>query len=92
MTWQLRLYTVREGEWDDWLREWSELIAPLRREIGFEVRGPWRAEDGRFAWLIGHDDFEAANEAYYASPQRAALSPDPARHLEAQETILLEEL
>lgn len=92
MTWQLRLYSVREGEWDDWVREWSELIAPLRRELGFEVRGPWRAEDGRFAWLIGHDDFDAANQAYYDSPQRAALSPDPARHLEAQESILLEEL
>ena len=51
MTWQLRLYGVREGEWDDWVRE-------------------WRA----------------------ASPERAAMDPDPARHLTAQETILMEPL
>jgi len=92
VTWQLRLYAVREGEWEEWVREWTELIAPLRRKLGFEVRGPWRTEDGRFAWLIGHDDFDAANEAYYASPERAALSPDPARHLAEAETMLLEEL
>jgi len=92
MIWQLRLYRIREGEWDDWVREWSECIAPLRRELGFEVRGPWRAEDGRFVWLVGHDDFHTADESYYASPARAALSPDPARHLAEIEAVLLEEI
>jgi len=91
VTWQLRLYRVREGEWDAWRREWRDCILPLRRALGFEVLGPWRTEDGRFAWLIGHDDFAAANTAYFDSPERTAMDPDPARHLAEQETILLED-
>jgi hypothetical protein len=41
----------------------------------------------RFVWLLGYDgdDYEGANEAYYASPERQALDPDPSRHLEATE-------
>jgi hypothetical protein len=92
VTWQLRLYRVKDGELDDWVREWRELVLPLRRAQGFDVRGPWLAADGRFVWMIGRDDFEAANEAYYASPERTALDPDPARHLAGVETVLLEEL
>lgn len=92
MTWQLRSYRVADGEFEAWLREWRELILPLRRAHGFEVLGPWRAEDGRFVWLIGRDDFGAADDAYYASPERAAMDPDPARHLAGVETVRLEEL
>ena len=91
MTWQLRLYRVREGEWDEWLREWRERILPLRLALGFEVLGPWRTEDDRFAWLIGHENLADANAAYFDSPERTAMNPDPARHLAEQETILLEE-
>jgi hypothetical protein len=91
VTWQLRLYGVHEGEWDAWISEWRERILPLRLAEGFEVLGPWRTEDGRFAWMIGHEDFAAAAAAaYFASPERAELDPDPARHLSTQETILLE--
>ena len=89
--WQLRMYRVREGELDEWLREWREQVLPLRRGQGFEVLGPWVGEDGLFVWLIGHDDLEAANAAYYDSPERAALDPDPARHLSDVQTWLLEE-
>ncbi|MHB8468379.1 MAG: antibiotic biosynthesis monooxygenase family protein [Gaiellaceae bacterium] len=92
MIWQLRLYRVKEGALDDFAREWRDLVAPLRRERGFQVLGPWLAEDGRFVWLVGHEDFAAANEAYYASPERVAMEPDPARHLADVQTILLDEL
>ena len=33
------------------------------------------------------DDFAAANAAYYDSPDRTALDPDPARHLESVREI-----
>jgi hypothetical protein len=89
MTWQLRIYGVRDGEWDVWVGEWREHILPLRRAKGFEVLGPWRTEDGRFVWLIGHDDFAAADASYYESPERAAIEPDPARLLTTTETTLL---
>jgi hypothetical protein len=91
LTWQLRVYGVRDGEWDAWVREWREHILPLRRAKGFEVLGPWQTEDGRFAWLIGHDDFQAADASYYESPERAAMEPDPARHLTEIDTTLLED-
>ena len=37
----------------------------------------------RFVWLLKHrgDDYEAANKAYYASPERQAVDPEPTRHL-----------
>ena len=89
MQYQLRDYTVRPGEFDEFLREWAELIVPLRRRLGFEVIGAWRGEN-RFVWVIGHEDVASANAAYYASPERAALSPDPARHLAEVRTAILE--
>jgi hypothetical protein len=66
-----------------WLEEWHEHVRRLRLAHGFAVLGPWVGEDGEtFVWILGHDgDFEAADEAYYASDERRALDPDPARHL-----------
>ena len=82
MRFQLRMYRVRPGEMDEWIREWSEQVLPLRRRQGFSVLGPWVArEEDLFVWLVGHRDLEAANAAYYASPERRSLDPDPARHL-----------
>jgi hypothetical protein len=85
----LRIYTIRPGELDEWLREWREHVVPLRRAVGFELLGAWVSESGAdeaatFTWLLGYDgpgDIEAANAAYYDSPERRALEPDPARHI-----------
>jgi hypothetical protein len=88
---QLRIYTVAEGEMDRWVREWREKVVPLRQASGFRVDGAWvRPEDRRFVWIISHEDgFEEADRAYYRSPERAALDPDPARLLEDVRTELL---
>ncbi len=87
---QLRVYTVRPGELADWVAEWRANIAPLRRRFGFGVVGPWIDEDSdTFVWLLeyaGAESFEAADRRYYESAERAALHPDPARHLAAVET------
>jgi hypothetical protein len=79
---QLRDYLVKPGEMDAWIAEWARHVRPLREAMGFKVLGAWavRAED-RFVWILGHDDFDAADERYYASPERRSLDPDPARHL-----------
>ncbi|MDP9231829.1 MAG: NIPSNAP family protein [Actinomycetota bacterium] len=91
MQYQLRSYEVRPGEMEEWLEEWSRLVLPLRLEHGFELVGAWRVEDGdRFVWILAYDgDFATADADYYASPARAALDPDPARHLENAETRML---
>ena len=42
-------------------------------------------------WIVGYDgDLEAANEAYYDSDERRAMSPDPARLVVEARTIWLE--
>ena len=88
MRFQLRFYTVRRGALDDFVREWTEHVRPLRLAHGFSVLGPWVVEDeNAFVWIVGHDgDFDAADAAYYASPQRKALDPDPVRHLDEVRT------
>ena len=87
MQWQLRRYVVRDV--DAFAREWREHVLPLRRAHGFEILGPWIADDGRFVRIIGHDDLERADAAYYASPERAAIDPDPARHIATSEHIAM---
>jgi NIPSNAP len=91
MHWQLRMYRVKPGELDAWVAEWRAGVKPLREAMGFHVLGPWTGDGDLFVWLIGHDDLEAADAAYHASPERAALDPDPARHLADVQTWLLEE-
>ena len=81
----LRIYTIKPGEMAEWIEDWRTLVLPLRRRLGFEVLGAWVSDEtDTFAWLLGHDGpdgIEAANAAYYDSPERAALDPDPARHI-----------
>ncbi len=53
-------------------------------------------EESRFVWLLAHPggwpEFEGADGAYFASPRRASISPDPARLIEEQRTVLLTEV
>jgi hypothetical protein len=86
---QLRIYSVKPNAMAPWIEEWRQNVAPLRRQYGFEVIGPWVIEaENKFVWVLayGHEQgFEAADAAYYASDERKALDPDPARHLLATE-------
>jgi hypothetical protein len=79
---QLRDYRVKPGEMSEWIDEWSAKIRPLRAKFGFRVVGAWAAADqDRFVWILAHEEFEAADKRYYASAERRALEPDPARHI-----------
>ncbi len=84
MQYQLRLYTVRHGELDEFVAEWAAAVLPLRRKFGFDVIGPWVHEDeDLFIWILSYDgDFESADAAYYDSEERKALTPNPARRLQ----------
>ena len=89
MVTQLRDYRIREGSLDQWVEEWRDRVSPLRRELGFTIERAWTIEDeSRFVWLLAHpgdwDAFEAADRAYYDSPQRKSLDPNPARLIEDQ--------
>lgn len=94
---QLREYRIAAGQLDRFVEEWSTQLAPLRRAIGFTIPGAWTAEDDdRFVWLLSHpggwDAFQAADERYFASPERQAFDPDPARLIEEQRTVRLIEV
>jgi hypothetical protein len=97
MATQLRDYRIRDGELDRFVQEWQTGVAPLRRARGFEITSAWTIpEEGRFVWLLSHpggwDAFAEADAAYYASPERASLDPDPARLIEEQHSVQLTEV
>jgi hypothetical protein len=84
----LRVYTVKPGAIEAWVDEWRAHVYPLRLKLGFSIPSAWVVEgENRFVWLLEYpgDDFEAANDAYYASDERRAVAPEPTRHLEATE-------
>jgi hypothetical protein len=65
-----------------------------RRAYGFRAVGAWvNREENRFVWLVAcdpDDDFAEREAAYYASPERAAIQPDPAQLLTEIVTTMLE--
>jgi hypothetical protein len=89
MTVQLRRYRIKSGRVEQFAQEWRDGVAPLREKYGSRVQG-WLVKDGdEFIWLLEHQDresFEAADAAYYASVQRQALRPDPARLIDEART------
>lgn len=89
MTTQLRRYTINRGKMDEFLEAWRRGVLPLRTEAGFHVEGAWVVrERNEFVWVMSYDgdDWEAKDKAYYASPGRARLDPDPAQFIARSET------
>jgi len=81
-TTQLRTYQIAEGRLDDFVDGWRAAVVPLRKRFGFHVQEAWVDRTGSlFVWLVSYDGpegFEARDRAYYASPDRDRLDPDPA--------------
>lgn len=83
MTTQLRIYTINRGQLQQFTQEWKEKVLPLRVEHGFQIEAAWIVEStNQFVWVIsyqGSEDWQAKEEAYYASTARTAMEPNPAR-------------
>jgi hypothetical protein len=91
MACQLRIYTLKPGSLEEFTDFWRGEIVPLRRRFGFTVAGAWSdAETATFAWVVCHPDFAAAQEAYYASPDRVGLSRDPGEFIERSEFRMMD--
>jgi len=88
---QLRMYTIKPGVKDEFVECWRSAVVPLRRRFGFEVVGSWTVDDSDdFVWIIRHDgEWDAADAAYYGSPERKAMEPDPVSFLAKIDTRLM---
>lgn len=60
-------------------------VYPLRQRYGFAIPSAWVIrERNEFVWILTYDgpeEWQARDAAYYASPERAALDPDPAQYI-----------
>jgi hypothetical protein len=86
---QLRIYRIAAGHLEDFADAWTKGVEPLRRRFGFSSQAWTVPGDDVFIWLVAYEgdgSFEAADAAYYASSERQALAPDPARWIESNET------
>lgn len=94
MTTQIRIYTINRGQLGQFVQEWEEKIRPLRQEIGFEVGGGWLLEEtNQFVWLLSYDGPESwakKDAAYYTSPTRLEMVPNPARLIARAEEYFAE--
>lgn len=90
---QLRMYQVVNGKLGEFVEEWRNGVVPLRRAQGFRVEGAWMVEEeSRFIWIIsyqGPETFESKDRAYYDSPARQSLEPDPARLIVKGEHVVM---
>ncbi len=82
VTTQLRVYTINKGKLGEFVKLWREGIRPIREKLGFKIEGAWTIpERNEFVWIMSYDDpedWDIKDKTYFASPERAALNPDPA--------------
>jgi len=89
------MYTINRGKMDDFVRAWTAGVYPLRAKQGFRIDGAWvLKERNQFVWLLTYDgtDWDAKEAAYYASPERKAMNPDPAQFIAHAEHWFLTEV
>jgi hypothetical protein len=80
--WRLRDYRVDPEHFEEFVEAWTAGVLPLRRRFGFRVLAWALPEESRFVWLLGYagpGSLDEADSRYYASPERAAVTPEPAQ-------------
>lgn len=92
---QLRIYDIKQGEMDDWLKLFHERVAPLHAKYDMPVRGAWVVPDrSQFVWfreLVGTGTPEEQELRYRESDERAQLIGDePKRFIENMEVRVVE--
>ncbi len=91
---QLRTYTLKPGTMDAWRKVWRDQIKPIREGLGFTVPAAWEVpEKNQFVWLMaynGPDDWATQDAAFHSSPERKAMTPDPAGMIVSMETHFLD--
>ena len=87
---QLRIYTVKDGMMDEWVKLFEELVRDLHAKSGMPVQNTWvDAERKKFIWIRNFPSLEEAPEIerrYKSSPERIARGQygvDWVTHVEA---------
>ena len=90
---QLRRYEIKPGEMDAFVAAWRGVV-PVREQYGFTVAfAVIDRVQNEFVWAVTHvGDFASAEQAYYGSPERAALPANPADHIAVAHVELVEPL
>jgi len=91
---QLRIYTIVPDTAEEWVRLFHAHIVPLRRQYGFSVDASYLSDDRtRFCWVASHDcpdGWEAAEAAYYASPERSSLPFDTSAYITGHDVTMVQ--
>ena len=91
---QVRIYTINKGSLLQFAEEWNAKIRPLRERLGFKIVGAWTLEaSNQFVWVQryeGDKSWEEQDRAYFASDERKAMNPDPARLIARNEQYFAE--
>jgi hypothetical protein len=78
------MYKIHPGKMDLWLEGWRTGVVPIREKLGFHVTQAWVIpEENTFLWMMAYDgdNWAAQDAAYFVSPERKALDPDPAQYI-----------
>lgn len=95
MALQLRIYDIKQGEMEGWLKLFHEKIVPMHAKFDMPVRGAYVApERSQFVWmreLIGSGTAEEQEKRYKESPERAeVIGDEPLKFIEGMEVRVVE--
>ena len=92
MEFQIRRYKIVPGTMDEFIELFNTQLVPIRERYGFKLQSYWRLDETHeFMWIVsyeGPEGFEAADAAYYSSPERDQVSPHPLDFIEEVNTSM----
>jgi hypothetical protein len=81
MVTQVRIYTVKDGMADSWVKHFNDRIVPTSARYGVRVLAAWlNRPDNEFIWVRAFDSEETLKR-YEESPERAAYLDVNRQHL-----------
>lgn len=88
---QLRIYRVKPDGMAGFIEIFPRVVE-ARRAHGMDVVTAWVDEaNDRFVWVVsGPDDFDAAVQRYYDSPERQAVKPEPGEFIVEMDSVMVE--
>ncbi len=85
---QLRIYKIKPGQMDKWLRFFNQKVVPMHRKFGIPARIGWvNAVDSEFIWVRDFADgepVEAQENRYMTSEERRrVIGDEPKTYIES---------